>query len=1197
MTTMDLRVGNKYRIGRKIGSGSFGDIYLGTNIISGEEIAIKLESVKAKHPQLEYEARVYKSLAGGVGIPFVRWFGTECDYNAMVLDLLGPSLEDLFNFCNRKFTLKTVLLLADQLISRIEYIHAKSFIHRDIKPDNFLMGIGKRGNQVNVIDFGLAKKYRDPKTHFHIPYRENKNLTGTARYASINTHLGVEQSRRDDMESLGYVMLYFCRGSLPWQGLKAATKKQKYDRIMEKKMTTPTEVLTRGFPNEFAIYLNYTRSLRFDDKPDYSYLRKIFRDLFVREGFQYDYVFDWTVYKYQKNAQAIAEATRTPAQEEAEKDNGRRHASGTGAGVAGTPVGASQKTAGAVGNTRRGPVKDRNEGSGISRGVRQPNNLLSCRSSQVARQVTSYLQKRPLTEDVSSRQESRIHNEGSGPPELVPNEAQQEEEDASSEVEEQVRELARAQLDPEAVARHARKTFGDRLPKEVLKDEEYRIYERLFGKPLEWVEEEQDEEFINEDDQGNVAVLQEDQDGNLEELDMDSEELENGSGIKKPEKEMTFGEAAKARDLVTALATQEARELETYEEDEETMEEQEMEDEDEGPPSAELRAHPFTLASRSGTDPSTLQLPAELTDISAAIIANTSVKHLSETTSRVFGGPGLPYGVGTPFVSRKMPQKPIPLTASQGIMPAIEADAFVAALMPGLYASISSILIETRRRLGSQWIESLLNREGGPRVLDAGSGGAGVMAWREIIKAEWSRMNLVEDPLKARQPPLGKATVLTGSSTLRQRSSLLLENTTFLPRLPDYVHIREDPDAQRKQFDIIIAPHTLWPLAEDYQRRQQILNLWRLLKPEGGVLILLEKGVSRGFETIGEARRYLLRDLFAPAKDEIDLARAEAGSLIGKSNGAIIAPCTTHNSCPLYRIRGNSRQRKDYCHFRQRYIRPQYLQRLLGAKGRNHDDVEFSYVAVQRGITPEQMRRTSSESPSSFASAALDGEAATNRAFTGYDVYDPDLQTPPPHGSGLAAQVTASNQVPDSVVSSEDGSTPNDPESSELAADVLTTPQSTAAHPPNTLLLPRLLDNPMKRKGHVLLDMCTPAGTFERWTVPKSFGKQAYRDARKTRWGDLWALGAKTRVLRHVRTGRGTKVDKNADETITIPTEDEAEVEVDDATERPKTKKGMGKVSRLQERKMRKVRRRREKAEAINEMERPRKKKIVEDEE
>ncbi|KAF9164221.1 serine/threonine protein kinase [Actinomortierella ambigua] len=313
---MELRVGNKYRIGRKIGSGSFGDIYLGTSIVNGEEVAIKLESIKAKHPQLEYEARVYKTLAGGIGIPFIRWFGTECDYNAMVMDLLGPSLEDLFNFCSRKFSLKTVLLLADQLISRVEYIHSKNFIHRDIKPDNFLMGIGKRGNQVYVIDFGLAKKFRDPKSHLHIPYRENKNLTGTARYASINTHLGVEQSRRDDLESLSYVMMYFCRGSLPWQGLKAATKKQKYDRIMEKKMTTSTDILCRGFPQEFAIYLNYVRSLRFDDKPDYSYLRKLFRDLFVREGFQYDYVFDWTIYKYEKETSRNMQAQQHAARNE-----------------------------------------------------------------------------------------------------------------------------------------------------------------------------------------------------------------------------------------------------------------------------------------------------------------------------------------------------------------------------------------------------------------------------------------------------------------------------------------------------------------------------------------------------------------------------------------------------------------------------------------------------------------------------------------------------------------------------------------------------------------------------------------------------------------------------------------------------------------------------------------------------------------
>ena len=138
----------------------------------------------------------------------------------MVMDLLGPSLEDLFNFCNRRFTMKTVLMLADQMISRVEYVHNKSFIHRDIKPDNFLMGIGRHCNKLFIIDFGLAKKYRDIRTRQHIGYREDKNLTGTARYASVNAHLGIEQSRRDDMESLGYVMMYFNRTSLPWQGLK-----------------------------------------------------------------------------------------------------------------------------------------------------------------------------------------------------------------------------------------------------------------------------------------------------------------------------------------------------------------------------------------------------------------------------------------------------------------------------------------------------------------------------------------------------------------------------------------------------------------------------------------------------------------------------------------------------------------------------------------------------------------------------------------------------------------------------------------------------------------------------------------------------------------------------------------------------------------------------------------------------------------
>eukprot|EP01079_Euglenida_sp_SAG-EU17-18_P009057 gene9057-1625_t len=393
---MDLRVGNKYRIGKKIGSryigarsrvpvcprlvptracvspprtlaphvcqccapkclppaakkpppchaghravlfrsGSFGDIYQGTDIQTGESVAIKLEPVKTRQPQLLYESRLDKILNSGgsaVGIPKVRWYGVEGDYNVMVIDLLGPSLEDLFSFAGRRFSIKSVLMLADQLcspapllprspastkyaatrlmISPVDYFHSTNFLRRDIKPDNFLMGTGKKGHHVYVIDYGLAKKFRDPKTHQHIPYRENKALTGTARYCSINTHLGLEQSRRDDLESLGYtplylyIFMYFLRGSLPWQGLKAQTKKQKYDRISEKKMSTPVEVLCKGFPAEFAVYLNYTRALRFEDKPDCQYLRKLFRDLFVREGYQMDYVFDWTQKRAAEEAQ------------------------------------------------------------------------------------------------------------------------------------------------------------------------------------------------------------------------------------------------------------------------------------------------------------------------------------------------------------------------------------------------------------------------------------------------------------------------------------------------------------------------------------------------------------------------------------------------------------------------------------------------------------------------------------------------------------------------------------------------------------------------------------------------------------------------------------------------------------------------------------------------------------------------------
>lgn len=286
-------IGGVYSLGRKLGCGSFGHVYLVVHIETGQEYAAKVESSSTKSQMIPYEAKLLRRLQGATGFPTLHYCNVEGGYNVMVMDLLGPSLKDLFYVCYQRFSVKTVMLLADQMLFRIQYLHSKGFVHRDIKPENFLVEWGRKANIVYLIDFGLAKRYRSAKTQEHIAYADNKSLTGTARYASINAHAGIEQSRRDDIEAIGYVLIYFLQGQLPWQQLQAETKEEKYQKIMEAKKAIPIDELCAGLPEVFASYMRYCQGLQFEDRPDYAYLRRIFKEAFLREGFVNDSVLDW----------------------------------------------------------------------------------------------------------------------------------------------------------------------------------------------------------------------------------------------------------------------------------------------------------------------------------------------------------------------------------------------------------------------------------------------------------------------------------------------------------------------------------------------------------------------------------------------------------------------------------------------------------------------------------------------------------------------------------------------------------------------------------------------------------------------------------------------------------------------------------------------------------------------------------------
>ncbi|TGO67111.1 hypothetical protein BOTNAR_0048g00430 [Botryotinia narcissicola] len=701
----------------------------------------------------------------------------------------------------------------------------------------------------------------------------------------------------------------------------------------------------------------------------------------------------------------------------------------------------------------------------------------------------------------------------------------------------------------ESFVRQARQTFGETLPKDYLSAEEYQLYERLYGAPLRETRPEDleylqvEEEDIGEDGPSRNVLLRENADGEFEEIEFDPElgfkVVEDGTdgfapasegeelGIEEesePDMELEGEEISMAtetsagadstnltfqaqnqrevdaiarlqRDMDEAMARAADQEDtvfdEDYEEEEESSEESEEElfedpeeyEEDEYDSyisSDEVRTHPHTRTARFGTSPSTISLPKEqfVTPITE-LLERTSMKHVTEAAQKAFGGKWLPYSSSTPNVGKLklLPQKHVGLDASQHRMSEIEADAYLAGVMSGTYTSVMSTLVEVRKRLGSEWIREMLFREGGqgPRILDAGAGGAGIVAWQEILRAEWDVLKddgIVEGDV----PPSGKHTVLTGADTLRHRISRFLDNTTFLPRLPDYVHsssgeaqLDGGPAQPRKMYDLIIAPHTLFPLKEDFRRKHMVQNLWSMLDPKGGVLILIEKGLPRGFEAIAGARSLLLDSHISSPGDEnvekeLQSLSDNESRFAAKEEGMIIAPCTNHTKCPMYPVPGLTPGRKDFCHFEQRYLRPPYLQKILGASSRNHEDVRYSYLAVRRGIDARKEE------------AILQGDAATDQSFAGYEDHD----------------------LPDGPEMPEEGDVP--------------------FHP---LSLPRSMLPPLKRRGHVTLDVCTPSGKLERWTIPKSFSKLAYHDARKSKWGDLWALGAKTRVPRQPRLGRG----------------------------------------------------------------------------
>ena len=252
---------------------------------------------KRKLLLLQKETEIVRDLSNEEGFPKLKIFFKENKRGYLVMSYLGDNLSNLFHYNQGRFSLKTVCMIAIQLLTRLETLHSKSYIHRDIKLENITLGPENDYKTLYLIDFGLSKSYMDEDGN-HIKMRNGKGMVGTVRYSSIYTQQGLEQSRRDDLISIGYLFVYLLKEELPWQKVRIdytniKDKEEKYRMILKIKMETTNEALCENLPKQFLNYMNYVRSLEFDQSPDYKYLKGLFSETLAKFNYENDLEFDW----------------------------------------------------------------------------------------------------------------------------------------------------------------------------------------------------------------------------------------------------------------------------------------------------------------------------------------------------------------------------------------------------------------------------------------------------------------------------------------------------------------------------------------------------------------------------------------------------------------------------------------------------------------------------------------------------------------------------------------------------------------------------------------------------------------------------------------------------------------------------------------------------------------------------------------